>query len=441
MVTFGILTTANLILDKYKETKIRNFILGLVVIPVVAQIWVAPIQMFYFNTFSTYSVFANVLSMPFLSVVSFGGFISSILALIPFLNKICFVIDIILDYFLNAIVTISNYFASVKYSLLTTTHPSVFQILIYYGIVLLLTLSLKTGLSKKIVAGCISLVVILLLSLVNIPSKNLEVIAFDVQNADCFLIKTPQNKYFIIDTGRAAFKGGKAQANSIIIKYLKDKGIKDIEGMVITHFDNDHSGGAEDIMKNINVKNVYINSYSDKTMTSVNIFKTIKENKIPSKIPDRDIYSETDLTIKTYIASKKEDNDKSIITLLSYKDFDMIFMGDAGIGAFNELKREIPHHNIEVLKVGHHGGMNVANIDMLDYMNTKVSIISTGPNSFGHPNRTTVDILRNTDIYRTDRHNSIKILSDGNKYSVFLYNPQLHKYLISKKYVCDKNTN
>lgn len=433
IVTFGLLTTANIILENYKDSKIRNFLIGAVVIPVVAQIWVAPIQMFYFNTFSTYSVLANICTMPFLSVVSFGGFLSSIFAMYPYFDRICYALDFIMNYFLNVIVYISNYFASLNSSLLTTTHPSVFQILIYYGIVLLATLLLKTGLSKKIIAGCCVLFILLVSSTVSLPSNSLEIITFDVQNADCFLIKTPQNKYFIIDTGRAAFNGGKAQANSIIIKYLKDKGIKNIEGMIVTHFDNDHSGGASDIMKTVKVKNVYINSYSDKTMTSVNIFKTIRENKINSQIPKGIIYSEPDLKINTYIADKKEDNDKSIITLLKYKDFDMIFMGDAGVGAFAELKQSIPQ-NIEVLKVGHHGGFNVVNSSMLEHLKTKVSVISVGPNAFGHPNRATLDILRNTDIYRTDRHNSVKIISDGNKYSVLLFNPQLNKYEVSKKY-------
>ena len=74
IVTFGLLTTANVIFEKFKDSKFISWGLNLLLIPIVAQIWVAPIQMFYFNTFSTYSVFANVCSMPFLSVVSFGRY-------------------------------------------------------------------------------------------------------------------------------------------------------------------------------------------------------------------------------------------------------------------------------------------------------------------------------------------------------------------------------
>jgi len=436
IVTFGILTTANVIFARFKDSKIPDWLTGAILIPIVAQIWVAPVQMFYFNTFSTYSVFANVFSMPFLSVISFGGFISSIIAIFtPFTDKICMVMDFVLNYILHILVFISNFFANMSHSLLTTTHPNIFQIFIYYTIILLITLSIKTEFSKKIMAVCLASLILLAVTLINIPSKDLQIITFDVQNADCFLIKTPQNKYFIIDTGRASYKGSKAQANSIIIKYLKDRGIKNIEGMIITHFDNDNSGGAVDIMNNLKVKKVYINSFKDKTMTSINIYKTLREKKIPTNIPqnNKSIYSEKDLNLQTFMANAQEDNEKSIITLLSFKDFDMLFSGDAGIGAFEQLKNEIPH-NVEVLKVGHHGGPNVINTSMLNHLNTQVSIISTGPNAFGHPNRGTLDILRNTDIYRTDRHNSIKITSDGKAYKVLLFNPSKHKYEISKEY-------
>ena len=434
IVTFGILTTANVIFEKYKESKIPDWLIGAILIPVIAQIWVAPIQMFYFNTFSTYSVLANVLSMPFLSVISFGGFISSIIAILtPFTDKICMFSDIILNFILNILVFISDFFAGLPHSLLTTTHPNIFQLFIYYGIVLFVTMSIKTGFNKRLVSTCILLFTILLLSLINIPSNDLQIIAFDVQNADCFLIKTPRNKYFIIDTGRAGYKGSKAQANSIIIKYLKDRGIKNIEGMIITHFDNDHSGGAVDIMKNLNVKQVYINSFEDKSMTSTNIYKTLKELKIPSQIPNnnKSIYSENSLNMQTYLAEAEEDNEKSIITLLSYKDFDMLFTGDAGTDAFNQLKKDIPH-NIEVLKVGHHGGPHVVSSEMLNHLNTKVSVISTGPNAFGHPNKGTLDILRKTDIYRTDRHNSIKIITDGQRYTMYTFNKDKEKFQKSK---------
>lgn len=431
LVTFGLLTTANAVLAKLQNSKIPAWLSSAVLIPVVAQIWVAPIQMFYFNTFSTYSVFANVAIMPFLSVISFGGFVSSVLAVFnPIAKYVCFVSDFVLKYLLDVLVWISNFFSSLPYSLITTTHPNIIQIVIYYLIVLIITYSFKSGFIKRLTLSAVILGVILLISTINIPSKDLEIITFDVQNADAFLIKSPKNKYFIIDTGKSAYKGGSSQAKVIILKYLKDRGIKNIEGLIITHFDNDHSGGAVDLMQNLKVKNVYINSLDNKSYTSVNIYKTLRKEKINTIIAKNNsiIYQEGDFSLKTFKADKDNDNENSIITLLEYGDFETLFMGDAGIEAFNGVKKDIPQ-NVEVLKVGHHGAKGVVNSDMLNYLNSDVSIISTGRNSYGHPGRGTLDVLRNTRIYRTDVNNSINIKSDGNCYSVMTFNRQKRGYV------------
>ena len=104
----------------------------------------------------------------------------------------------------------------------------------------------------------------------------------------------------------------------------------------------------------------------------------------------------------------------------------MLFTGDAGTKAFNKLKKDIPH-SVEILKVGHHGGPHVVNTEMLNHLNNNISIISTGPNAFGHPNKGTLDILRKTNIYRTDRHNSIKITSDGNTYTIYTFDKEIPK--------------
>ena len=116
----------------------------------------------------------------------------------------------------------------------------------------------------------------------------------------------------------------------------------------------------------------------------------------------------------------------------------MLFMGDAGIEAFNKVKKDIPH-NVEVLKVGHHGGPKVVDLGMLEYLGNKVSLISTGINYFGHPNKGTLDVLRNTEILRTDLLNSIKITTDGEIYNVYTYDTQDKNYELKNEYQIDND--
>ena len=173
-------------------------------------------------------------------------------------------------------------------------------------------------------------------------------------------------------------------------------------------------------------------------MTARNIFKTAKEinqNLIIAQ-NNKVIYKEPDFVIKTYKADaqgKNKSNENSILTLVTYKKFNMLFMGDGGIEAYEQIKGNLPT-NIEILKVGHHGGPNVVNERMINELGIKTSLISTGTNHFGHPNKGTLDVLRDTNIIRTDYLNSIKLSTKGNKYNIYSYNPQKKKYLLQGTY-------
>jgi beta-lactamase superfamily II metal-dependent hydrolase len=60
----------------------------------------------------------------------------------------------------------------------------------------------------------------------------------------------------MIDSGNAGYNGGKSQAEFIILKYLKDRSIKKLKLLIITHFDNDHCGGAVDLLTKLKVDKI-----------------------------------------------------------------------------------------------------------------------------------------------------------------------------------------
>ena len=276
------------------------------------------------------------------------------------------------------------------------------------------------------------LVSILLVSAISIPNHNLEITAFDVGNADSFMIKTPDNKYLMIDTGKAGYNGGKSQAEIIMLKYFIDRGIKNLDSIIVTHFDNDHCGGAVDLISGLKVNKIYVNSLNHNSRQAKNIYSTAKSNhtEIIEAENGQTVYNNAGLNITNYIIKDTKgvgDNESSIVTLIKYNDFSMLFTGDAGIETINKLKHQLPQ-NITVLKVGHHGAPGVINKALSDYLNPKYSIFSTGENKFGHPSIYTLSTLRNSQILRTDINNSIKIVVKPRKYEVLTYNSGTKKY-------------
>ncbi len=431
IVTFALILSSELIVFKSKYT-ILNYVLGVCFIPIIAQIYAAPLQMYYFNSFSLYSIFANIAIIPVLSFVSFVGFISSILALIPmWAQKICLVADIILNPFLVYIVKVADFFSTLPFSTILVKKPYTIQIVLYFTIIILATCLYKNKVSnKKVKFFIIFLFALFLLTFIPSMKSNTEIVFFSVGNSDAMLIKSPQNKYYILDTGKAPYNNTSSQAEYIIIKYLNDKGINKIDGLILSHFDSDHAGGTIDILQNIEVGKIYHSSSYEDTALSSSIINYINDKKLNYVVIEKEevICQEKDFSLKLIKLNDKQladENEKSIIALLNSKNKKVLFMGDGNVNTFRLLPQNYKE-NISLLKVGHHGAIHTVD----KTMKSDLYVISTGANIYGHPHSQTLSFLQDKSFYRTDFHNAIKVVLDD-EMKTYLYSPKTKNYTLS----------
>lgn len=431
-VTLGLLSACPLIFDKIKN-KYLNIGLSFIIVPIIAQFFAAPIQMFYFNSFSPYSVFANISVVPTLSVVSWLGFISSMLALIkPIAYHFVKIFDFLLMPFLSFIVGVADFFSNLPYSSITIPSPSILQITLYYSCLLTIITFFVT---KKFKKACIYLISVLLtvIVLTFIPIKNHEneILFFDVENADAMLVKTSTEKYILIDTGKAPFKNFSPAAERIILKYFEDAGITRLNLMVLSHFDADHAGGALSIMEKIPVEKLIVRAKNNNSPLAKSIIENATNKNISILVPINNevFYNDGKNKITAVYKEQGDDNDCSLMCIFETNGGTVLFTGDSGIHSFKETKKNLPQ-NISVLKVAHHGAKETVSKEYLDYLNPKIALISTGFNIYGHPNKETLDLLKQngTKIFRTDTDNAVKIVLHKDKISVYAYNSNKKRF-------------
>ncbi|MBR1977359.1 DNA internalization-related competence protein ComEC/Rec2 [bacterium] len=411
--------------EAIKENKFRKYLkkitpaglISMFCVPLVAQISVIPLQLYYFNTFTPYSFFANICILPFIGIVSFLGFVSSIFAFLH-LDFCVQILDEIINPFISIIIGISKYFSSFDTSILFFPSPEIYQIILYYILIGFVFKSLGEKFeSKKLITLSIILTITLCLSFIKPANNNLEILVFDVGNADSFLIKTPQNKHMLIDTGKLPYRG-KSQAEMIINEYFKDKAIRKLDFLILTHFDIDHAGGAYDILKNFGIAQTIIEHGNTKNEASENFLKLAHEKKIlVQKAKNNElIYSENELKIKTFYDKFSENaNDNSVVVLLEYKNEKVLFMGDMSAKSYKKISHLIPEINI--LKIGHHGARESTDNFILEKLNPEKVIISTGSNHYGHPHPEALEIIRNhkIPILSTKEFGAIKFIYDEEK--------------------------
>ncbi|PPT09756.1 ComEC/Rec2-related protein [Geitlerinema sp. FC II] len=104
----------------------------LLAVPVAAMIWTLPIQLFAFGQMPVYSVVANVVTTPLLSVVTLGGFASALAALVfPPAGS---VIAWGLTYPIRGILAIVDFFAMLPKTAIAVDKIAIWQVAILYGI-------------------------------------------------------------------------------------------------------------------------------------------------------------------------------------------------------------------------------------------------------------------------------------------------------------------
>lgn len=369
--------------NKYKT---NNKLLKIIYISLISFLVSLPINIYTSYEINFLSIILNIILVPIVSLILLP--LSLLTLIFPILDNILYLITSILE-------KISLYTSNINIFKQILSKPSIILIIIYYLVIILI-------LSKN---KHYYLILILLIFHKTIPlyNSNLEVVMFDVGEADSMLISTPSKKVnILIDTGRGI------DINNIII-YLKSIGISKLNYLIITHGDEDHIGGALYLIDNFKVDNVILNK-GDYTELEVELITHLKNKNIKytnniNKIPLLGSYM--------YLLNTKKfsnENDNSIVTYFEYQKYKFLFMGDSSSKTEEYLINNYNLTNISFLKVGHHGSNTSSSPLFINKINPKVSLISVGRNNFyHHPNKEVLTNLSNSVIYRTDINKSIKI--------------------------------
>lgn len=276
-------------------------------------------------------------------------------------------------------------------------------------------------------------------NLSNIAEDSLQVHFLDTGEGDVILVRLPNDKTMIVDSGLASKR-------SKIVYYINNVFLKDGEDgfdyAVLTHSDLDHSGNFEYILDNYEVKNFYRpniyslsleNGYSnqDLVIDDENYDAIIsKLNKLSNSGKTNILFSFANAETEelkpyvTFLGPNKEhysaSNMYSSIIKLEYMGHSVLLTGDATTSNEVELINSYSSLDVDVLKLGHHGSNTSTSSAFLEFTNPKYAVISYGENSYGHPSQEVINNIRNysdqlyNNIYTTYKDgNIICHISDG----------------------------
>ena len=374
-----------------------------------------PISINNFFSINPFSIILNIFFVPIISSIIFP------LTLISLILPISNILKIVIDIFEKT----SIYLSKINNFTIIIPKMSIILIILYY---IVITYILYSFLNKKYKSILILVILIFIHSNINYVNKSLEVTYIDVLQGDSTLISLPYNKgNILIDTGgiinydKEAWKiknNSFSLATDKIIPYLKSKGIKKLDYLIVTHGDYDHMGEAIKLVENFKVKTVIFNcgTFNDLEQELIKVLEN-KKIRYYSCIKELNIdkYKLQFLNTKEY----DNENDNSNVIYLNYDDYKFLFMGDAGIEREKDILEKYNLKDIDFIKIGHHGSNTSSGKEFINEIKPKYSIISVGKNNrYGHPKDEVLETLRNSKIYRTDLDGSIEIKLNKRGYKI-----------------------
>ena len=402
LISFFLITYSNLINKQDKNYK------KLIMTSLISFFASYPITVNNFYEINLLSIVYNLVYVPYISTIVLPFTLISYI--FPFLDNFLYILIQMLEISSQLLEQITIF------KIILCKMPLLLVVSYYVSICLILS-KIKNNNKKHYLL----LLIIIIIHYFSPFNKENYLLTFDVGQGDSSLLSV-NNTICLIDTGGIVMYSDNQYTyqltNNKTIPYLKSKGIRKIDYLILTHGDYDHMGEAINLVENFKVDKVIFNcgKFNDLEKKLINVLDK-KKIQYYSCIKELNIDDN-----RLYFLNNKDygnENDNSSVIYTEFNNYKFLFMGDAGIEVEKDLIKKYNLQDIDVLKVGHHGSRTSSSKNFISEIDPKYSIISVGKNNrYGHPNKEVLENLNESKIYRTDQAGSIMFKIKNNKLNI-----------------------
>jgi len=398
-----------------RSRKIRRFLTRHLSFPLLASlcavIFTAPILIFHFGGYAPVAIFLNLLAVPL------AGAIFSLTWIILLLSLIFGIslgpLDAGLEWGLRLLEQLAVWGSQMPGHAGADYGGLAVAMVLFAALV---AFFLLRNWRQRLQLLAVSLTAIILLTIWP-SSPYLQIEFLDVGQGDATLLRFPGGKTLLVDCG------GEDAARVELLPSLIRRGVRRLDALLITHFDKDHAGGAVQILTDLKVNRLLVNSLEPKEDLGRSILAAARARGIPVRslaLGD---------TLAGFSGSRclvlwpptdyaGDDNSQSLVLRISYGRSDVLLTGDISSGEEAMLAAAGAYMESEVLKVAHHGSAKSSNRQLLECVKPQYALIGCGGrNIYGHPTARTLESLRAVAaaIHRTDLNQAGIWRSDGER--------------------------
>lgn len=398
-----------------------------------------PLSLFFFYEFSPYGILLNLLVIPLMSLVLFFG---TGAVLLSFLSvKAAQLPAIVCLWILRFYQWAGAGSLRLPGAVWIVGKPKSWQLWLY-GIglgMLLLWLSRRrerrgrTRFAFAAVYGALLLVL-----LVRVPDRGLTFTMLDVGQGDGLFLRTESGTTMLID-------GGSSDVSDVgayrILPFLKEKGVRKLDYVAVTHLDGDHISGVRELLLEagepggIRVGTLLLTEAETGEGREELLALAKSCGARTAELGRGTVLADDSMRMTCLHPEKGEvDPDKnraSMVLQMEYGNLTLLLTGDLDEKGEKEILefwsgRENASGFV-VLKAGHHGSKTSSSEAWLEAVRPDVTLISAGEgNRYGHPNPETLERLYavGSRVLQTRDCGAITLFSDGKTLRLTVFHQQ-----------------
>lgn len=211
---------------------------------------------------------------------------------------------------------------------------------------------------------------------------------------------------------------GLQNAGDTAADWFQALGVSKLDLLILTHFDADHFNGVEELFSRMEIGAVVIPLLEDDPggrRSALCAWAAAEGAGVTavSKLSQAEAGGAV-FTLYPPLGSGTT-NEEGLCVLCSLGEFDVLITGDADASVEAMLTKYFELPDVELLVAGHHGSKHSTSADFLAAVAPDAAIISSGENSFGHPDPETLRRLdaAGTAVFRTDTQGTVTVTVDG----------------------------
>lgn len=363
-----------------------------------AQIMTIPLCAYYFGVVSLVGVFTNLLVLWVVSLTFCLLILVCVLALIC--APLARLVGVIAGVFIRYVLLVAKVMSAFPLAAVYTVSPYITIWLCFAYLLLFVYLQCRKMAGSFACCAVLTLCFALIASWWEPASTDVRFTVLDVGQGQCLLMQS-KGSVFVVDCGGDS---GERTAD-LAAETLLSQGYAHVDGLILTHTDRDHAGGAEYFLSRIRTDTLILPRQTE-------------DIAIPDDtelvIADRDLEIFDGFTTVTVFAPvfHGEENEMSLCVLFDTEKCDILITGDRNAFGERSLLRHADIPDVDVLIAGHHGSKYSNSEELLAAARPEIVCISVGAeNPYGHPAAEALERFADCGctVFRTDKQGTITI--------------------------------